>query len=165
MNSFNNKPGSGADAFTSFWTDLFSRVSVAGFGQSGPNAQDEMMRKMRQAFFDAWGSHCEEFMRSPEFLEGMKKAMDGALAFKQQLNEFLTRALHDSQMPARSDTDSILLVLRSLEERVLARVDEQSKRLDALARQVDTLAAQSPKSAPSPAAAGSGGNRPRGGAR
>jgi hypothetical protein len=72
-------------------------------------------------------------MRSPAYLDAMKKSMDGALAFKQQINEFLTRALLEQQIPARSDTDSILLVLRSLEERVLSRIDNLNERVDDLA--------------------------------
>jgi hypothetical protein len=95
-----------------------------------------MFKQMRQAFFDAWAQYCDEFMRSDAYLQAMKKAMDGALAFKQQVNDFLTKALHESQVPARSDTDSILLVLRSLEERMLARMDEITRRVDSLSREV-----------------------------
>lgn len=90
------------------------------------------MKRMRQAFFDAWAKHCDEFLRSDAFLDVLKKSMDSALAFKQELNEFLTKALHDQQMPARSDTDSILLVLRSMEDRVLERMDRLAHRVEAL---------------------------------
>jgi len=55
-------------------------------------------------------------------------------------------------MPARSDTDSILVVLRSMEDRVLERIDRLSHRVDAL---------ESSVSGTSPDAA-SGKRRPKG---
>jgi len=136
VNPFNDanstKP---SDPFTGFWMDLMSRMAGAGRPAATPS-QDEVFKQMRQAFFDAWAQYCDEFMRSPAYLEAMKKSMDGALAFKQQVNEMLTRALHEQQIPARSDTDSILLVLRSLEERVLSRIDHLNERVDDLAARV-----------------------------
>jgi hypothetical protein len=113
-------------------------MSSAGRAPAAP-PQEEMLKQMRQAFFDAWAKYCDEFLRSPAYLEAMKKSMDGALAFKQQVNEFLTRALHESQAPARSDTDSILLVLRSLEERVLGRIEDLNRRVEQVAERVNVL--------------------------
>ena len=128
----NDKERSAADPFSSFWSDFVSRMMGSGFAAPPPDAREAMARQMRQAFFDAWARQCEEYLGSETFLEAMKKSMDGALAFRQQMSEFLTRMLHESQIPARSDTDSILLILRSLEERVLSRIDDLSQRLAAL---------------------------------
>jgi hypothetical protein len=124
-NSFNAP----SDPFTKFWTECVSKMGGAGFAPTTPYVSDDAMQQMRRAFFDAWAKHCDEFMRSPAFLDGMKKSMDGALAFREQLNEFMTKALHGAQAPARSDTDSIMLVLRSLEERVLDRLDRLEERV------------------------------------
>lgn len=130
-------PASGTDPFSRFWVDLMSQMSgAAGRAQMG-TPQEEVSKQMRQAFFDSWAKYCDDFMRSEAFLGMMKKSMDNALAMKQQVNEFLTKALHENQIPARSDTDSILLVLRSLEERVLDRIERLSKRLDGLERGSD----------------------------
>jgi hypothetical protein len=127
-----NAFSSAADPFTKFWTDCVSKMTGAGLSPTPPQISEDSMKQMRRAFFDAWAHHCDEFMRSPAFLDGMKKSMDGALAFREQLNEFMTRALHEAQAPARSDTDSIMLVLRSLEERVLDRLDRLEERVASL---------------------------------
>ena len=134
MDGFTGKDAGGGvnDPFSRFWMDLISKMSTAGFTPPPISPQDDAFKKMRQAFFDAWAKHCDDYMHSPAFLEMMKKSMDGALAFKQELNEFLNKALHDNQMPARSDTDSILLVLRSFEERVLGRLDKLTQRVEKL---------------------------------
>lgn len=133
MNGFT---GQGADngtgdPFSRFWMDLISKMST-GFAPTAPPSQDETAKRMRQAFFDAWAKHCDEVMHSPMFLDMMKKSMDGALAFKQEVNQFMTKALHEQQMPARSDTDSILLVLRSMEDRVLDRLNKLGERVEKL---------------------------------
>ncbi|MBI1825392.1 MAG: hypothetical protein HY287_05515 [Planctomycetes bacterium] len=126
-NSFDDHNGM-MDPFSKFWIDMMSKMS-SGTASAQQPARAESVEKMRRAFFDAWAHHCDEFMRSDQFLESMKKTMDGALAFKQQVNEFLTRTLHETQMPARSDTDSIMLVLRSLEERLFEKIDGLSNRV------------------------------------
>jgi hypothetical protein len=119
------------NAFAKLWADWANQMMGAGFSPPG-DAREAMLRQMRQAFFDAWARCCEEFLGSDAFLDAMKKSMDGALAFRQQLNEFMTRALHEAQAPARSDTDSIMLVLHGLEERVLSRLEDLAERVAAL---------------------------------
>jgi len=153
MDSFSSKDANAtSDPFSRFWVDLMSKMSGTPFAPTASQMQDDAMKRTRQAFFDAWAHHCDEFLRSDAFLDVLKKSMDSALAFKQELNEFMTKALHDQQLPARSDTDSILVVLRSMEDRVLERIDRLSSRVDAL---------ESSASGASPDAA-SGKRRPKG---
>lgn len=147
-----NDSGATSDPFSRFWVDLMSKMSTTPFAPTASQMQDDAMKRARQAFFDAWARHCDEFLRSDAFLDVLKKSMDGALAFKQELNEFMTKALHDQQMPARSDTDSILVVLRSMEDRVLQRIDQLSHRVDALEASVSG----------EPPEAASGKRRPKG---
>jgi hypothetical protein len=131
------------DPFNRFWTDWMAQMGAMGVvPPSGPSCE-EAMKQMRKGFFDAWAKHCDEFMRSEPFLDAMKRSMDNALAFKQQLNEFLTRSLHDGQAPARSDTDSIMLVLRSFEDRLLKRIDTLDARLTALEAHLGRVTAKS----------------------
>lgn len=137
MASNNNGP---SDPFTKFWSDWMSQMGAMGMQQPAAPARDQAMKQMRQAFFDAWAQHCDEFMRSEMFLDAMKRSMDSALAFKQQMNEFFTKALHEGQAPARTDTDSIMLVLRSFEERVLNRIDDLAQRVTNLEAHVGRAA-------------------------
>ncbi len=105
---------------------------------SGVSPQDEMLKQARRVFLDTWGQQCEKFMGSEPFLEAMRQSMDQSIAFKQQLNDFLKRTLHDNQMPTRDDTDSIVEVLRSVEQRVVDRLDTLSQRVEALEAKVDS---------------------------
>jgi outer membrane PBP1 activator LpoA protein len=149
MNHSSDSSQSMADPFVRFWSDIMSQMTQGGARAAsfGP-PQDEVARQVRQAFFDAWAKHCEEIMRSEQFLEAMKKSMDNALAFREQINKFLVKTLRDYQMPSQDDTDSILLAVRRLEERVLKRVDEMSQRVEAIEEQLgDRAAATSGKTA------------------
>ena len=162
MSYENPSSNGGGDPWSKMWADWVGQCAPTGFAP--PPNRDEASRQMRQAFMDAWARHCDEFLKSEAFLDGMKKAMDGALAFRQQLNEFLTRVLHENQLPARSDTDSILLVLRSMEERVLERIENLTKRMRALE---DRAGAEEPigSSESGAAAAGAGAKRGKGASR
>ncbi len=158
----NNSTNPMGDPFSKFWLDCMAKMTGAGFGSTttGQSTSDDAVKQMRRAFLDAWAQHCEEFMRSPTFLEGMKRALDNSLAFREQLNEFLTRALHEGQFPARSDTDSILVVLRSLEDRVLDRLDRLEKRVAGMED-----SSGGPAEARATAGASAGSRRSRGGQR
>ncbi|MFQ5413543.1 MAG: hypothetical protein ACE5E6_03695 [Phycisphaerae bacterium] len=125
-----------SDAFMKFWSDMMNNMS--GMGAASPSAaRDEAVKHMRRAFFDAWAASCDEFMKSEQFLAAMKESMDGALAFKRQINEFLTKALHEQQMPTRSDADDIMAAVRRLEHRVIDRLDDLTRRVEALEKSRD----------------------------
>ena len=133
MNNPSGSTAGMADPFMRFWSDMMSKMAPPGVAvpSMGPS-QEEIARQMRQAFFDAWAGHCEEFMRSEQFLGMMKESMDHTLAFREQMNKFFVKTLRDYQMPSQDDTDSILLAVRRLEDRVLKRVDELSQRVEAM---------------------------------
>lgn len=152
------------DPFSRFWTDMVSKMTPPGMmpHASAPSMEDTS-RQMRQAFFDAWAKYCEEYMSSEPFMDAMRKSMEGALAFKQQVNEFLTTSLHESQMPSREDTDSIMLVLRSVEERVLDRLERLAARVESIESRLEGDA--SPPVAAAGLPAGDTRRRPKGGPR
>ena len=91
----------GADPMTRFWTDMVGRMAATSM--SAPPASQEMIEQMRSAFLDVLSRHTDEFLRSEQFLAAMKQSMDSALAFRQQLNELLTKSLETLQMPTSSD--------------------------------------------------------------
>lgn len=129
------------DIFTQFWSDVVGKMAGNGFGMPFANnaqTQDAAMKAMRQAFFDAWQQHCEDFMRSDAFLGAMKQSMDSALSFREQFNAFLQKAWQDSQVPTRQDTDTILQVLRGLEERVLDQMSDINRRVHSLEDKMDS---------------------------
>jgi hypothetical protein len=125
------KSNDDANPFAKFWADWGNQM-MGMAAPTGNEMREAVARQMRQAFFDAWARCCEEFLGSEAFLEVMKRSMDASLAFRQQLNELMSKTLHESQAPTRSDTDSILLVLHGLEDRLLSRMDQLSDRIAAL---------------------------------
>lgn len=158
-NNWNN-----GDAFSRFWTDLMSKMTPPGMmPQPSASAMEDATRQMRQAFFDSWAKYCEEFMSSEPFMESMRKSMEGALVFKQQINEFLTKSLHESQMPSREDTDSIMLVLRSVEQRILDRLERLTQRVEQMESRSEGEG--SVTATPEAASAGEMRRRPKGGTK
>ena len=122
----------GADAFGAFWQDFTSRIMSAGLPTPVQNPNVEMLNQTRRAFFDALAKHSEEFMRSEAFLHSMKQAMDASLAWQQTLNQTLQKGLSAAQMPTRNDTDSIAMLIRGVEDRLLDRIGVLEERIDEL---------------------------------
>ena len=122
--------GSEVDPFIRFWSDIMAGMS--GSSPSRGSMQEDMLRQMRQTFFDTWAKQCEDFMRSEAFLAMMKQSLDNALTFRERTSEFLQKTLNDAQMPSREDTESILTTVRALQEQVLDRLEALTRRVEAL---------------------------------
>ena len=121
-----------AAAFQKIWIDSASKMIQAGL-TIGPNsAPPEILRQVRSGMFQALAESWEEFMRSPQFLEGMKQWMETAVAFRKVSAEFLAKARNEMQAPSRDDIDTVMLNIRHMEKRLLDRVEDLSRQVEAL---------------------------------
>ena len=133
----------GADPFTQFWTDTMGRM--AGAGAASSKSVPDPTEQMRRAFFTSMAEYSDQYMRSEQFLKAMKQTLDNSLALKQQINQFLTQSLQSAQMPSRSDTDQIVLLLREMEKRVTGKLEELSDRVASLESRSDPPSKPKPK--------------------
>jgi methyl-accepting chemotaxis protein len=130
------------------WTDTFAKVFQASTTFTPDAVPPEMLRQIRAGVLQALAQSWEEFMRSPQFMEGMKQMMDNAIAFRKLSSDFLTKARHEWQGTAREDIDSLMLALRHMEGRVLDRVEALSARVDEMNQRLDALDQRAPKPKP-----------------
>ena len=119
-------------AFQKIWMDAFSRMAQSAFSFTPDSAPPEMLRQMRSGFFQALAQSWNEYLRSPQFMEGMRQCMDNAILFRKMTDDLLSRARHDTQGLAREDIDSVMLAVRHMETRILDRLEVISARVDEL---------------------------------
>lgn len=115
----------GPEAFTAFWSDFLAKVAPPGASMPG----GDYAEKMRKAFFESWSRCLDDYMRSDAFLQMMKQSTDHALAWQQQMNEYLQRGLSAAQMPSKEDANHIVMLVRGMEERVMAKLDDLNRRI------------------------------------
>ena len=125
-------------AFQRIWTDTFTKMMQLGF-TSPDAAPPEFLRQMRAGIFQALSQSWDEFMRSPQFLESMRQWMENAIAFQKMSNDFLTKARHETQAPAREDIDATMQAVHHMETRVLDRMEELAQQVEALTARVDKV--------------------------
>lgn len=118
------------EPFLQFWQDAMSRMTGGATPATAPS--NDVLQAMRRTFFDAMARLCDDYLRSPQFLEMMKQSMDHALAFRRQLNQFLTSALQAAQMPTQEDLGEIREALQSIQDGLLQRVEDLSRRVNSL---------------------------------
>jgi len=136
MNEDFEKTAEQAAAFQKIWVDSASKMMQAAF-TAGPNsAPPEVLKQIRSGIFQALAESWEEFMRSPQFLEGMKQWMEGAINFRKLTNDFMSKVRNEMQAPSRDDVDSLMLNIRHIEKRLLDRLDELSTQVNQLNQQV-----------------------------
>ena len=118
-----------AAAFQKIWMESASKIIQAAFTM-GPNSPPpEILRQIRSGIFQALANSWEEFMRSPQFLDGMRQWTENAISFRKLTNDFMAKARNELQAPSRDDMDSIMLTIRHVEKRLLDRLDELSAQL------------------------------------
>src|SRR5215471_3049260 len=121
-----------AAAFQKIWMDSISKTMQTLFTFNPEAMPPEIGRQIRSSIFQALAKSWDEFMRSPQFLEGMKQWMDQAVAFRKLSNDFMAKVRNEMQMPSRDDIDSVMLAVRHMEKRLLDRIDHLAERLGAL---------------------------------
>lgn len=134
------------DPFTAFWRDVWAKAGAPAPGQQpgfpGIPAMPqgfpgfispEVARRMQAAFFDAMAQYADQYMRSPEFLESMKKSMDQALQLRRQMDDFLKANLASTMAPISTGANAeILDAIRRTESMLKQELSELRSRLDRL---------------------------------
>ena len=176
----NSPPPSGnVDPITGFWRDVWARSAASagasgmpgmpgipgmpgmpgmpGTGQSadpfagGAAFTPEAMRRMQGAFYEAMAQYSEQYMRSPQFLEAMKRSMDQAMQFRQQMDDFLKSNMATAFESATGGSNSeILGAIRQSSTQLQA----QLSKIDARVSELESLVSGKPKPAkPQPVSA------------
>ena len=129
----------GQNQFTKMWTDFAGKMATAGVSFAPESTPPDAAKQMRGAFFKALSDYCEEYMRSPEFLDSWKQAMDGAIQFRRQMNESLGKMHHEFGGTSRQDVDRTMIALAHLERRLVDVMERATERIDEVASRVDDM--------------------------
>ena len=132
MSENSDKTAEQAADFQKIWMQSMSRLMQTAFTFTPDAAPPEVVRQIRAGIFQALAQSWEEFMRSPQFLDGMKQWMENAIAFRKMTNDFMAKVRNEVQAPSREDIDTIMLSVRHMEKRLLDRVEELSAQVRAL---------------------------------
>lgn len=169
MSDNSEKTDQQASAFQKVWTESMSKLMQTAFAFGPDQAPPEVLRQIRSGIFQALAGSWEEFMRSPQFLEGMRQWMESAVTFRKMTNDFMAKVRNEMQAPSREDIDTIMLSVRHMEKRLLDRVEELSAQVHDLNERLPKVTRKSPP--PATAKAGpnksrkNSKNRPRGSAK
>jgi hypothetical protein len=136
MNDDFEKTADQVAAFQKIWAESISKMMQTAFTMGPNSAPPEVLRQIRSGLFQALAQSWEEFMRSPQFLEGMRQWMETAINFRKMTNDFMARVRNELQAPSRDDIDTIMLSVRHMEQRLLDRVETLTGQLDELHRRL-----------------------------
>jgi hypothetical protein len=119
-------------AFAKLWSDACTRLMQAAMASNPETAPPEVLRQIRGGLMQALAQSWEEFLRSPQFLEGMKQTMEQAVAFRNLSTEFLTKTRHATEGVAQEDMESLHAALGQMQSRL-------ARQMEALSAQVSRL--------------------------
>ncbi len=128
-----------ADTFTRMWLDFATKVMGAGMAFSPEAMPPEAARQTRSAMLNAWAEYCDEFMRSPEFLDMLRQSLSTAMQARKQFNDFLGQVQHEFQGTSRQDVDQLMLSIRHLEHRLVDAVERISGQMEEIRHRLEQL--------------------------
>ncbi len=117
-------------AFMRMWSQSVSAMMAAAAPFPPHATLPQAARHAQSTTLDAWGKYCEQFMRSPEFLQLIKQSLAGSLQFRKQLNDLLGRMHHEFQGTSRQDVDQLMLSMRHLEQRMVDGLERLATQMD-----------------------------------
>lgn len=170
--------GGGADPITAFWRDVWARSGTAGgmpgipgipgmpgvpgmagmsgmpgMGDAGSFMSPEAMRRMQGAFYEAMAQYAEQYMRSPQFLESMKRSMDQAMQLRQQMDGFLKSNMSSAFESATGGANAeVLGAIRLSTSQIQAQISKIDSRVSDLESAVTGNPKASKPQAPKPQA-------------
>jgi hypothetical protein len=121
------------------WLETVTKMMSSAIATDATQPPPDAARQLRDASLAAAGQQAEQYLRSPQFLAMMKQSLDAQIAFRKQLNQFLTDAHHSVQGVAKADVEALALSIRQMERRVLNRMETLCDRLDALGERLDAM--------------------------
>jgi hypothetical protein len=139
MNEQNQQTENQTAAFLRLWTDSFAKLGQAAFSFSPDAVPPELLRQVRTGMFQALAQSWDEFLHSPQFMEGMKQMMDNAVALRKLSTEFLTKARHELGGVAQEDVDGLVVAVHHLETQVLGRVDGLTNQIAEMNRRLESI--------------------------
>lgn len=113
------------------WVESMSKVMQAAFTVSPNSPPPDVVRQIRSGIFSALAESWDKFMRSPEFLDGMRQWMEQAIAFRKTTSDFMARVRNEIQSPSRDDIDTVMLTVRHMEKRLLDRMESLAGQINA----------------------------------
>jgi len=149
-----------AAAFQKIWMESIGKTMQTVFTYNPETVPPEIARQIRSSIFQALAKSWDEFMRSPQFLEGMKQWMDQAVSFRKMSNDFMATVRNEMQAPSRDDIDTIMLTVRHMEKRILDRVGGLSAEVAELSQRLNGRPTNG-KAGPSPRPAKGQSRKPR----
>lgn len=102
------------------------------YGAGAAAFTPDALRRMQGAFFDAMAQYAEQYMRTPQFLEAMKRSMDQSLQFRRQMDDFLkTNMASAFESASGGATSEILGAIRQSTSQLQAHIDERLAAMEA----------------------------------
>jgi uncharacterized coiled-coil protein SlyX len=139
MNDDMNKGFDQVAAFQKLWTDSFANMASvwSQFSPGSPPADE--VRKMRGGTLKVLAETCDEYMRTPLFMEMMKASLNGALDLRRMARDGMNRVHEQFETPSKEDIDGVLLAIRHVERRLLDRLERLDDRVANLDEKIDKV--------------------------
>lgn len=142
-------------AMQAMWQQMMGQFAQTAGRQPPPaNMPADAYKQMQKMYLEMMARWADEYMRSEPFLDQMKQSLEGALAMRRQVEEFIRKASEQSYGSTLGIYDAVGAV-RDAESWITRRIDELAERLGAIEAKLG-IEGQAGKGRTSPARTGAG---------
>jgi len=139
MENYLGKTLEGAAAIQKLWMDSASKMTGVLTQFSPVSPPIEEARKLRDGMLKMLGESCEEFLRTPQFMEAMKNTLNVALDLRNFQRNGMDAIHEHLQTPDKDDIDGVLLAIRHVERRLLDRLEDLDESITCLNKRLEAV--------------------------
>lgn len=131
-----------AGALVTFWEqcyDQWNRQAAAALEAMLVAADPQ---QLQQRWLDALAQSCDDFLRSPAFLESMKQNLKATVDMKSMQDQLIQNAARQVGSPLANDITGLYERMQSQEQTILKRLKGIESRLKAIEARLTAAAAE-----------------------
>jgi hypothetical protein len=122
--------------FIDFWSDYVKQANdVARELLEGIDDGTDV-KSLQRKWFDAVAKSMDAYMRSPAFLQTMKRNTDTIVKVKRRTDDLATEVARNANIPTANDISGLFERLRSVEETILSQLGRVEQRLQSIEEQM-----------------------------
>lgn len=122
--------------FVDFWTEYAKQASESTREFLDGIDDQASLKTFRRRWLDAVSKSADAYLRSPIFLQAMRRGNDAVVKLKRQSDDVTSELARNANVATAGDISGLFERLHSIEESILSKLGRIEERLDAMEEKI-----------------------------
>lgn len=119
-----------------FWSNYVNQVNETTRELFAGFENGSQLKTWNRKWMEALAQSMDAFMRTPAFLQGIKRHTESAVQIKRKADDLVSEMARNANIPTANDISGLFERLKSTEDAILRRLNQIDNRMAEVERQV-----------------------------